>query len=129
MVDMHAGTAVWAQLQHAAGAADDVPDALECLEGDDLEAREEAAAWLIDTCLYDESGAYHVHTASIPVLEALAAFVDAEAADDAAEELQADVADELSAFVSWCTGAGSALSADTRARIDAQLVRFPWLQP
>lgn len=117
----------WGELQHAAGAADDVPEALAALTSADAEAREEASTWLIETCLYDENGDFHLHSSSLPVLAALAAFVDADAMDDASEDLQADVADALVDYTAWAHAPGNVSAEAHRAALRKLTAEWPWL--
>lgn len=117
----------WSSLQHAAGQADDVPEAFLCLEGNDSEAREEAVRWLIDTCFYDENGQHSAYSASLPVFKGLAAFVDGDAGDEELEDLQADVADELAEFLNWASAGEGRLGAPEQAELRALVRTLPWL--
>ena len=117
----------WSQLEHAAGPADDVPDAIDALHGTDPDAREEASTWLIDTCLYNESGEFQLYSSSLPVLAALAAFVDADAVDDVAEDVQADVADALVHYAVWAQTPSAQSSEEQLAALQKAMIQWPWL--
>jgi hypothetical protein len=85
----------WEALRHAAGAADDVPDALESLRSKDDDERDFAVGWVIETLFEDEKGAACIHSATLPAAQALVAFVNEDLSGTGVEETQAEILEVL----------------------------------